>query len=295
MDAPGGVGAGSSAGPALCPRGDQALARRASRPADSGLPAPGGSRRAPGGFPPGALEAAGRFGQRLTLAEWSRGPGPDGHWLLGDPATGLVIGEEGEARYRAGAAILMPGPAAVAAGTRAGVACIATEAGQLALWQLADDSDQAEKLGEQNLGVSVSCVAVNDTGQTVVAACGDDKIRVLDGKGLREVAALPFDGFVRDIDVSTDPHRRVAALGHDRRLRVWDLVTRDRRCESVTALPASRIAFAPGQDYVMVGEVGTGAVGRFPLSAEVLEARARRAANRELTAEERVGLDDPPA
>ena len=53
MDAPGGVGAGSSAGPALCPRGDQALARRASRPADSGLPAPGGSRRAPGGFPPG--------------------------------------------------------------------------------------------------------------------------------------------------------------------------------------------------------------------------------------------------
>jgi len=243
----------------------------------------------------GALEAAGRFGQRLTLAEWSRGPGPDGHWLLGDPATGLVIGEDGEARYRAGAAILMPGPAAVAAGTRAGVACIATEAGQLALWQLADDSDQAEKLGEQNLGVSVSCVAVNDTGQTVVAACGDDKIRVLDGKGLREVAALPFDGFVRDIDVSTDPHRRVAALGHDRRLRVWDLVTRDRYCESVTALPASRIAFAPGQDYVMVGEAGTGAVGRFPLSAEVLEARARRAANRELTAEERVGLDDPPA
>jgi hypothetical protein len=243
----------------------------------------------------GALEAAGWFGQRLTLAEWSRGPGPDGHWLLGDPATGLVIGEEGEVRYRAGAAILMPGPVTVAACTRAGVACLATEAGQLALWQLADDSDQAEKLGEQDLGVSVSCVAVNDTGQMMVAACGDDKIRVLDGKSLREVAALPFDGFVRDIDVSTDPYRRVAALGHDRRLRVWDLVTRDRRCESVTALPASRIAFAPGQDYVMVGEVGTGAVGRFPLSAEVLEARARQAANRELTGEERVGLDDPPA
>ena len=243
----------------------------------------------------GALEAADRFGQRLTLAEWSRGPGPDGHWLLGDPATGLVISEDGEARYRAGAAIPMPGPAAVAACTRAGVACLATEAGQLALWQLADDSDQAEKLGEQNLSVSVSCVAVNDTGQTVVAACGDDKIRILDGKSLREVANLPFDGFVRDIDVSTDPYRRVAALGHDRRLRVWDLVTRDRLCESVTALPASRIAIAPGQDYVMAGEVGTGAVGRFPLSAEVLEARARQAANRELTAEERVGLDDPPA
>ena len=139
-----------------------------------------------------ALEAAGRFGQRLTLAEWSRGPGPDGHWLLGDPATGLLIGEDGEARYRAGAAILMPGPAAVAACTRAGVACLATEAGQLALWQLAADSDQAEKLGEADLGVSVTCIAVTDTGQTVVAACGDDKIGVLDGKGLREVADLPF-------------------------------------------------------------------------------------------------------
>ena len=189
----------------------------------------------------------------------------------------------------------MPGPAAVAACTRAGVACLATEAGQLALWQLADDSDQAEKLGEQDLGVSVSCVAVNDTGQTVVAACDDGKIRVLDGKDLREVAALPFDGFIRDIDVSTDPDRRVAALGHDRRLRVYDLVTRDRLCESVTTLPASRIAIAPGQDYVMVGEAGTGAVGRFPLRADILRARAQQAANRELTAEERAGLDEPPA
>ena len=111
----------------------------------------------------------------------------------------------------------------------------------------------------------------------MVAACGDDTIRVLDGKSLHEVAALPFDGFVRDIDVSTNPGRKVAALGHDRRLRVWDLVTRDRRCESVTALPASRIAFAPGQQYVMVGEVGTGAVGRFPLSAGRLRlGRGRR-------------------
>jgi hypothetical protein len=243
----------------------------------------------------GALEAADRFGQRLTLAEWSRGPGPDGHWLLGDPATGLVIGEDGEARYRPGAETPMPGPVAVAACTRAGVACLVTEAGLLALWQLADESDQAEKLGEENLGVSVACAAVNDTGQTVVAACGDGRIRVLDGKGLREVADLPFDGFVRDIDVSTDPERRVAALGHDRRLRVWDLVTRDVLCESVTALPASRIAIAPGQKYVMAGEVRTGAVGRFGLSADILRTQAQQAANRELTAEERAGLDDPPA
>lgn len=246
-----------------------------------------------------ALEAAGWFGQRLTLAEWSRGPGPEEHWLLGEPGTGLVIGGHGDARYRAGAAIPMPGPAAVAACTRAGVACLATEAGQLALWRLTDDSDQAEQLGAQNLGVSVACVAVNDTGQTVVAACGDNKtgykIRVLDGKGLREVAALPSDGFVWDIDVSTDPDRRVAVLGHDHRLRVWDLVRRDRLCESVTALPASRIAIAPGQKYVMVGEVGAGTVGRFPLGADILQERARQMANRELTAEERAGLDDPPA
>ena len=158
----------------------------------------------------------------------------------------------------------MPGPAVVAACTQAGVACLVTEAGQLTLWQLADDSDQAEKLGEQNFGVPVACVAVSDTAQLVVAASArrsDGKIRALDGKGLSEVAALPFDGFVRDIDVSTD--RRVAALGYDRRLRVWDLVTRDLLCESVTDLGVSRIAF--DQDYVLAGEVGTGAVGRFPV------------------------------
>ena len=241
----------------------------------------------------GALAAAGRFRQRLTLAEWSRGPGPDGPWLLGDPATGLVISGDGEASYRAGAAIVMPGPVVAAACTQAGVACLVTEAGQLALWQLADDSDQAEKLGEQNFGVRVACVAVSDTAQMVVVALGDDKsggkIRALDGKGLSEVAALPFDGFVRDIDVSTD--RRVAALGYDRRLRVWDLVTRDLLCESVTDLGVSRIAF--DQDYVLAGEVGTGAVGRFPVHPDGLKSQARQAANRELTAAELAGLEDP--
>jgi len=129
-----------------------------------------------------AREAAGRFRQRLTLAEWSRGPGPDGQWLLGDPATGLVIGEDGEVCYRAGAAILMPGPVVVAACTKVGVACHVTEAGQLALWQLAGDPGHAEKLGEEKLGVPVACVAVSDTAQTVVAACGDGTIRAFDGK-----------------------------------------------------------------------------------------------------------------
>jgi WD40 repeat protein len=192
------------------------------------------------------------------------------------------MGEDGHARYRACAAIPTPGPVPVAACTRVGVACLATEADQLALWQLADGSDQAEKLGEHDLGVSVSCITINHTGQTVVVACDDDKIRVLDGKGLCEVAALPFDGFIRDIDVSTDPDRRVAALGHDRRLRVWDLVTRDRLYESATALPANRITIAPGQKYVMVGEVRTGAVGMFPLSADILNLRRWR--DRRLTA-----------
>jgi len=241
----------------------------------------------------GALAAAGRFRQRLTLAEWSRRPGPDGPWLLGDPAGGLVISEDGEASYRAGAPIVMPGPVVAAACTQAGVACLVTEVGQLALWQLADDSDQAEKLGERNFGVPVACVAVSDTAQMVVVALGDDKsdgkIRALDGKGLSEVAALPFDGFVRDIDVSTD--RKVAALGYDRRLRVWDLVTRDLLCESVTDLGVSRIAF--DQDYVMAGEVGTGAIGRFPVHPDRLKSQARQAANRELTAEELAGLEDP--
>ena len=48
-----------------------------------------------------------------------------------------------------------------------------TEAGQLTLWQLADDSDQAEKLGEQNFGVPVAAVAVSDTAQLVVVALAD--------------------------------------------------------------------------------------------------------------------------
>jgi len=143
-----------------------------------------------------ALRAADRFGQRLTVAEWSRSPWPDRKWRLGEPDWGLVI------------------------------------------------------------GVLIACVAVSDTAHLVMAACIDDTggttIRVLDGSSLAEVAALPFDGFVRDADVSTG--HWVAALGHDRRLRVWDLVTRDVLCESVQGLGVSRIAF--DQDYVMAGEAG---------------------------------------
>jgi hypothetical protein len=133
----------------------------------------------------------------------------------------------------------------------------------------------------------------------VVIACGDDqhdyKIMALEGSGLAEVAALPSDGFVRDIDVSAD--RRVAVLGHDRRLRVWDLASRELLCESVRDLDGRRIAFDEnhGQDYVVAGEASTGAVGRFPVRPDLLQGQARQLADRELTAEELAGLEEPYA
>src|SRR5260370_39633481 len=65
----------------------------------------------------GTLEAAGWFRQRLTLAEWSRAPGPAGPWLLGAPPTGLVIGRAGGARRPARAPALLPRPGARAACT----------------------------------------------------------------------------------------------------------------------------------------------------------------------------------
>lgn len=242
---------------------------------------------------PRAAAAAGRFRQRLTLAEWSRGPAPNGYWLLGDPDTGLVISEDGDARYRAGTAIAMPGPVVVAACTRTGLACLVTEAGQLALWQLAYDSGQAGQLGEQNFGVPVACVAVSDTPRLAAVALGHDeehdKIRVLDGKALSSVGAFSLDGFVWDIDVSTD--RKVAALDYDGRLRVWDLVTQRPLCESVTELGVTRLAF--DEDYVAVGEIGTGASGRFPVHPDRLAEQARQAVNGELTAEELAELEDP--
>jgi hypothetical protein len=244
---------------------------------------------------PRAVAAAGRFRQRLTLPEWSRGPGPDGYWLLGESATGLVISADGDARYRSGAAVVMPGPVVVAACTQAGVACLVTEFGRLALWQLDFDSGQAEKLGEQNFGVPVACVAVSDTPPLVAVALGSneerDKIRALDGKSLSPLGAFSLDGYIWDIDVSTD--RRVAALDYDGRLRVWDLETQHLLCESVTDLGVNRIAF--DEDYVAAGEVGTGASGRFPVHPDRLQEQARQAVNGELTAEELAEIEDPLA
>jgi hypothetical protein len=91
--------------------------------------------------PERAAEAGSRFPAAPDPAEWSRGPGPAGHRRLGDSADGLIISGRGQARFQAGAAITMPGrPTALAACTQAGMACLVTETGQLALWQLADDA-----------------------------------------------------------------------------------------------------------------------------------------------------------
>lgn len=234
--------------------------------------------------------AADRFRRRLTVAEWSRGPGPAGHWLLGDAANGLLVEGYGQAFYRAGSATVMPGPVVAAACTPAGVACLGTEPGELALWQLTGRGGHAEKLGDRDLGVSFSCLAVSDTAQAVAAACDDGVIRILDGKdkGLSEMTCLSFTGLVRDMDVSAD--RRIAALGYDRRIHVWDLVSQTLTCESVAGVGASRIFIAPGEDYVVTGEAGD-AIGRFPMSAQALASWARRAAGRELTVSERDDLD----
>jgi hypothetical protein len=102
------------------------------------------------------------------------------------------------------------------------------------------------------------------------------------------MTCLSFTGLVRDMDVSAD--RRIAALGYDRRIHVWDLVSQTLTCESVAGVGASRIFIAPGEDYVVTGEAGD-AIGRFPMSAQALASWARRAAGRELTVSERDDLD----
>ena len=235
-------------------------------------------------------EAFRRFRQRMTVTDWSRQPDPGGRWVLGGPDASLVVDERGRVLYGTDGVIAMPGPVVAAACTQAGVVVLGTEAGELAVWQLAD---RAEKVGGHDLGVPVMCLAVSDTAQTLVAACDDGVIRVLGGEDLSDVALLPCPGFVRDIDVSAG--RLLAALSYDRRIRVWDLVSQARVCESVSGLGVSRMAIDPGEDYVLVGDVVTGGdIGRFPLSARALTAWARQAAGRELTAAERRRyIDDP--
>jgi hypothetical protein len=237
-------------------------------------------------------EAVRRLRQRLTVADWSRQLDPGGRWVLGGPGASLVVDERGRVRYGTEGVIAMPGPVVAAACTQAGVVVLGTEAGELAVWQLAD---RAEKVSGRDLGVPVMCLAVSDTAQTLVAACDDGVIRVLRGEDVSDMALLPCPGFVRDIDVSAG--RLVAALSHDRRVRVWDQVSQARVCESVTGIGASRLAIDPGEDHVIVGDAVTGGdIGRFPLSTRALTAWARQAAGRQLTpAERRRYIDDPLA
>jgi Novel STAND NTPase 1/Trypsin-like peptidase domain len=219
--------------------------------------------------------------QRLTLSDWSRGPGVSEHWLLGDSAGGLIIDEQGQAVYGTDT-LPMPGPVVVAAYARSGAAFLGTEVGDVAVWDLAD---RARIGGSRDLGVPVSCIAVSDTAQTLAAACDDGIIRVLHGKDLSSVADLSSPGFIRDIDVT---NRLVAALSHDRRILVWDLLSQALICETAPGMDACRVAVEPGEDYVVVGDaVASGYSGLLPVSAQALTAWARQAAGRELTDDER--------
>ena len=244
-----------------------------------------------GAIPAEAEDAArDRFMQRLTLADWCRGPDASGRWVLGSSSGGLVIDHRGQARYRTDGVIPMPGPVVVAACTQTGLACLGTERGELTLWQL---SDNAEKVSSHDLGVPISCIALSEAAPTFAAACDDGFIRVLHGEEFSDMARLRFSGFARDIDINAD--RMVAALGYDRRIQVWDLVSQALVCESVAGTGASLLALDPGEGYVLVGHAATsGAISRFPLSADALRTWALQAAGRELTpAERRRYIDDP--
>ena len=187
----------------------------------------------------------------------------------------------------------MPGPVVAAACTQKGVACLVTESGQLALWQLDYDSGQAEKLGGRDFGVPVACVAVSDTAALVALALGGDeerdKIRALDGNSLSPAGAFSLDGFVWDIDVSTD--RKVAALDYHGRLASGTWRPGTYSANRLPDLGVTRLAF--DEDYVAVGEIGTGASGRFPVHPDRLAEQARQAVNGELSAEELAEVEDP--
>ncbi len=220
-----------------------------------------------------------RARQRLTLSDWSRGPGASGQWLLGDAQFRFAVDERGRALYGADTVIPMPAPVVVAAYVRAGIACLGTESGELAIWQLAD---RAEKVGGRSLGVPITSIAVSEATQALAVACDDNNIRVLHKEDLSDVECLASAGFTRDIDLGGD--RLVAALSHDRRIRVWDLVSRVLACESAAPRNTRRLAVDDDGEYVIIGDSGPS--GRVPLSMRALTAWARQAAGRELTADE---------
>jgi hypothetical protein len=226
--------------------------------------------------------------KRMTLSDWSRWPRASEHWLLGSPEANLTIDRRGQVLCD-NVVISMPGPVVVAACTQTGLACLGTESGELTLWKLAD---RAEMVRIRDLGVPIACVAISDTTHTIAAACDDGVIRILNGEDLSDTGSLPLQGFIRDIEVSTD--RLVAALSYDRRIRVWDLVSQTLICESITGTCADWLAIDPGEDYVFVSD-NANAIGCFSLSAEALSVRARQVAGRELTDAERSLYIDKPS
>lgn len=229
-----------------------------------------------------------RARQRLTLCDWSRGPDASKQWFLGDSGAHLVVNERGQVLYGADTVIPMPGPVVVAAYVQAGLAFLGTEAGELAVWKLAE---RTEKVGGRSLGVPITSVAVSDSAHTLAVACDDNIIRVLRVEDLSDVECLSLAGFTRDIDIGGD--QLLGALSHDRGVRVWDLVSQTLVCESAATAGARRLAIDSSGDYVFVGDSEPS--GRIPLSVPVLTAWARRTAGRELTADERHRyIDQPP-
>ena len=229
-----------------------------------------------------------RARQRLTLSDWSRGPSARGQWLFGDPEIQIVVDERGRALYGDGTVIPMPSPVVVAAYVRAGIACLGTESGALAIWQLAD---RAEKVGSRDLGVPITSVAMSKSAQALAVACDDNNIRVLHLEDLSDVECLACAGFTRDLDLGGN--QLVATLSHDRRIRVWDLVSRTVAHESAAPKNARRLAIDDGGEYVIIGDLEPS--GRVPLSVRSLTAWARQQAGRGLTTDERQRYIDDSA
>lgn len=216
---------------------------------------------------------------RLTLADWSRGLGETKSWLVAGREDGLVVDAYGQARDGPIKIDMNERPVVVAACGLTGVACLGTEEGGLRVWP-----PGGKGTCRRDLGVPITCVAVSDNAKMLAVACDDGKILVLRTEDLEEPeAVLSWDGFVTDVDIGTG--KLLAALGHDGRIGVWDLASRELVCEPTADPGACRLAVDDSGDYVIVGD--TVLSGRLPLSVQALEAWALRAARRELTAEER--------
>jgi hypothetical protein len=223
---------------------------------------------------------------RLTLSDWTGGPGLTKQWSIGMHDASLVIDERGRARAissLSGARIPMSGPVVAAAcAPDVGIICLATEAGNLSVWQT---GSKIKMIGQRVLGAPVMCVAVSSAANVLAVACDDGMIRVLLPNGdLEEVERVTCPGFVEDVDVSTDG-RVMAALARDGRIMVWDLLKQKLQCDAkISEGFQRRLAFAAPRDHLLVGPAEP--VDRIPVSPAALASRARQIAGRRLTSEE---------